>query len=149
METGKSKSNTFLCHLWWQVCFIWFDFIWLDLTWFDLIWLIWFFFFFFVLFCLFLIKNVYHWKQRRMHLWELKRVYVPSRSFDDHEDDVASLLWKNSEVVWSCSKNGTFIQSKLSTGFYLLFYLLFLILFDLWWQIEVKYEKSFPTRKYV
>lgn len=50
----------------------------------------------------------------RVQVWDLKRVYVPTRVLDEHENSTTGILWKDEDTLWSCSKDGTFIQNDMN-----------------------------------
>lgn len=47
----------------------------------------------------------------RVHVWDLKRPYIPARIMDEHLASTTGILWKDDEIVWSCSKDMTFVQN--------------------------------------
>ncbi|KAI5780045.1 hypothetical protein EDC01DRAFT_754442 [Geopyxis carbonaria] len=49
----------------------------------------------------------------RIQLWDLQRPHVPSRIVDAHDSPPTGLLWRDDEVLWSCSKDGTLVQHDL------------------------------------
>ncbi|PWW79171.1 WD40 repeat-like protein [Tuber magnatum] len=51
---------------------------------------------------------------QRVHVWDLKRPYIPTRIMDEHECAVTGILWKDEDVLWSCSKDNTFVQNDVN-----------------------------------
>lgn len=47
----------------------------------------------------------------RVHVWDLKRPYIPVRIMDEHLSSTTGILWKDEDIVWSCSKDMTFVQN--------------------------------------
>ncbi|CUS13561.1 unnamed protein product [Tuber aestivum] len=47
----------------------------------------------------------------RVHVWDLKRPYIPTRIMDEHENAVTGILWKDEDILWSCSKDSMFVQN--------------------------------------
>ncbi|KAG0644504.1 hypothetical protein HOY80DRAFT_940362 [Tuber brumale] len=50
----------------------------------------------------------------RVHVWDLKRPYIPTRIMDEHENAVTGILWKDEDTLWSCSKDSMFVQNDVS-----------------------------------
>jgi len=50
----------------------------------------------------------------RVHVWDLKRPYIPTRIMDEHENSVTGILWKDEDILWSCSKDNMFVQNDVS-----------------------------------
>lgn len=47
----------------------------------------------------------------RVHVWDLKRPYIPVRIMDEHLASTTGILWKDEDIIWSCSKDTTFVQN--------------------------------------
>lgn len=47
----------------------------------------------------------------RVHVWDLKRPYIPARIMDEHLASTTGILWKDEDIIWSCSKDMTFVQN--------------------------------------
>lgn len=47
----------------------------------------------------------------RVHVWDLKRPYIPARIMDEHLGPTMGILWKDEDILWSCSKDMTFVQN--------------------------------------
>jgi len=47
----------------------------------------------------------------RMLLWDFKRPYIPSRIMDVHDNATTGILWKDEDVLWSCAKDSTLVQT--------------------------------------
>lgn len=43
-------------------------------------------------------------------LWNLRRPFIPSRVIEAHDTVATGILWRDSECLWSCSKDQTFRQ---------------------------------------
>ncbi|CAG8492762.1 10348_t:CDS:10 [Ambispora gerdemannii] len=54
-------------------------------------------------------------KDNRIFIWNIKRPYIASYFFDEHEDTPTGILWHDTHVLWSCSKDRTFIQQDIRT----------------------------------
>ncbi|RPA87797.1 hypothetical protein BJ508DRAFT_410493 [Ascobolus immersus RN42] len=52
-------------------------------------------------------------KEYLIHLWDVRRPYIPARQIDTHQFTVTGLLWKSDEVLWSCGRDGKFFQHDL------------------------------------
>lgn len=50
----------------------------------------------------------------RVHVWDLKRPYIPTRIMDEHENSVTGILWKDEDILWSCSKDNMLVQNDVS-----------------------------------
>lgn len=50
----------------------------------------------------------------RVHVWDLRRPYIPTRIMDEHENSVTGILWKDEDILWSCSKDNMFVQNDVS-----------------------------------
>ncbi|CAG8452306.1 844_t:CDS:10 [Ambispora leptoticha] len=55
-------------------------------------------------------------KDNRIFVWNIKRPYIASYFFDEHEDIPTGILWHDSHVLWSCSRDKTFIQQDIRTN---------------------------------
>ncbi|KAI5820585.1 hypothetical protein BZA77DRAFT_301126 [Pyronema omphalodes] len=49
----------------------------------------------------------------RVCVWDFKRPYVPSRIMDVHDGATTGLMWRNDNLLWSCSKDSTLVQNDL------------------------------------
>ncbi|KAL7271336.1 SEA (Seh1-associated) complex subunit [Rhizina undulata] len=49
----------------------------------------------------------------RVYVWDLKRPYIPSRVMEGHGNVASGIQWKDEDILWSCSKDGTFVQNDL------------------------------------
>ncbi|KAI5844902.1 hypothetical protein BZA05DRAFT_408924 [Tricharina praecox] len=47
----------------------------------------------------------------RMQLWDFKRPYIPSRIMDVHDNATTGILWKDEDILWSCAKDCTLVQT--------------------------------------
>lgn len=47
----------------------------------------------------------------RVHVWDLKRPHIPVRIMDEHLASTTGILWKDEDIIWSCSKDMTFVQN--------------------------------------
>lgn len=47
----------------------------------------------------------------RVHVWDLKRPYIPARIIDEHVGSTTGILWKDEDILYSCSKDMTFVQN--------------------------------------
>ncbi|KAG9307259.1 hypothetical protein G9A89_017087 [Geosiphon pyriformis] len=54
----------------------------------------------------------------RIFIWNLKRPYISSYFFDEHEDSPTGILWDDANVLWSCSKDKSFIQQDIRVKSY-------------------------------
>lgn len=48
-----------------------------------------------------------------INIWDLRRPYIPDRLFETHAAAPTGLMWKDSNTIWSCSKDHTFRQQPL------------------------------------
>ncbi|KAH0562223.1 hypothetical protein GP486_003079 [Trichoglossum hirsutum] len=55
----------------------------------------------------------YRENDRRMHLWDLKRRFVPVQEIDRHSDVVTGMLWRSEDLLWSVGIDGTFVQTDI------------------------------------
>lgn len=53
----------------------------------------------------------------RILIWDLARPHVPKLCLDQHKSDTTGILWFNQNIMWSCSKDGTFMQHDIADGF--------------------------------
>eukprot|EP00158_Paraphelidium_tribonemae_P008057 Partr_v1_DN28451_c2_g1_i4_m42155 putative WD repeat domain 24 len=54
----------------------------------------------------------------RIHCWNLERPYLPDTCFEDHDNVVTGICWRDSEYLWSVSKDRQFVVRKFSSGFH-------------------------------
>lgn len=47
----------------------------------------------------------------RVHLWDLRRPYVPFREFDRYDDPATDLLWRSKDLLWTVGEAGAFTQT--------------------------------------
>ncbi|KAA8913409.1 hypothetical protein FN846DRAFT_772101 [Sphaerosporella brunnea] len=47
----------------------------------------------------------------RVQLWDFKRPYIPPRIMDVHDNPTTGLQWKDEDILWSCAKDSTLVQS--------------------------------------
>lgn len=47
----------------------------------------------------------------RVQIWDFKRPYVPVRTLDVHDNVTTGILWKDEDILWSCSRDSTLVQS--------------------------------------
>jgi len=52
----------------------------------------------------------------RVHVWDLKRPYIPLYSFDTHEDTPTGIIWQDTDNFFSCSKDQFVIKNNVSDG---------------------------------
>jgi WD40 repeat protein len=52
-----------------------------------------------------------------IHIWDLHRPFIPFITLNEHENVPTCLIWNDSESIWSCSKDETFIQQNISNGY--------------------------------
>ncbi|CAI2171753.1 15599_t:CDS:10 [Funneliformis geosporum] len=53
----------------------------------------------------------------RIFVWNIKRPYIASYYFEEHDDVPTGFLWHDSEVLWSCSKDKFFIQQDMRDSY--------------------------------
>ncbi|GBB87052.1 hypothetical protein RclHR1_13500002 [Rhizophagus clarus] len=53
----------------------------------------------------------------RIFIWNLRRPFIASYYFDEHEDVPTGFLWHDSDVLWSCSKDKFFIQQDIACSY--------------------------------
>ncbi|OLL24522.1 WD repeat-containing protein 24 [Neolecta irregularis DAH-3] len=51
-----------------------------------------------------------------IQIWNLKRPYVPSRLLDEHDNVATGIVWNNEDVLWSSSKDKTFVRHDIRTA---------------------------------
>jgi hypothetical protein len=54
----------------------------------------------------------------RVQIWDLKRLYVPTRILDVHDSITTGILWKDEDILWSCSKDCTFVQNDVQFAYH-------------------------------
>jgi hypothetical protein len=47
----------------------------------------------------------------RIQLWDFKRPYIPVRIMDVHDNPTTGIQWKDEDILWSCAKDSTLMQS--------------------------------------
>jgi hypothetical protein len=47
----------------------------------------------------------------RIHLWDLRRPYVPFREFDRYDTPSSDLLWRSKDLLWTVGEAGAFTQT--------------------------------------
>ncbi|KAG0253014.1 WD repeat-containing protein 24 [Actinomortierella ambigua] len=50
-----------------------------------------------------------------IHLYDVRRPYVPLNILTHHEKDATSILWRDTDVLWSVSKDKTFASANVSS----------------------------------
>ncbi|KAI8586153.1 WD40-repeat-containing domain protein [Geranomyces variabilis] len=45
-----------------------------------------------------------------IHLWDLSRPYIASKTLEAHESVTTGFLWRDSNMLWSCSKDRSFAR---------------------------------------
>eukprot|EP00842_Homolaphlyctis_polyrhiza_P004550 jgi/Hompol1/5096/HPOL_000492-RA len=45
----------------------------------------------------------------RIHVWDINNPFIPMCSFDEHSNITTGFLWKDSNTLWSCSKDRSFV----------------------------------------
>ncbi|RIA89227.1 WD40-repeat-containing domain protein [Glomus cerebriforme] len=53
----------------------------------------------------------------RIFIWNIRRPFIASYYFAEHEDVPTGFLWHDSDVLWSCSKDKIFIQQHMSDSY--------------------------------
>nr|CAG8449229.1 136_t:CDS:10 [Entrophospora candida] len=53
----------------------------------------------------------------RIFVWNVKRPYIPSYSFETHEEVPTGILWHDCDVLWSCSKDKYFMQQYIKGSY--------------------------------
>jgi WD40 repeat protein len=53
----------------------------------------------------------------RIHIWDMKKPFVPSICLDRHENSVTSIQWLDSSSLYSCSKDESFALNNLVDGY--------------------------------
>ncbi|CAG8626618.1 19560_t:CDS:10, partial [Racocetra persica] len=53
----------------------------------------------------------------RIFVWNIKRPYIASYFFEEHVDVPTGFLWRESDVLWSCSKDKFFIQQDIRDSY--------------------------------
>ncbi|CAG8485904.1 5698_t:CDS:10 [Paraglomus brasilianum] len=54
----------------------------------------------------------------RIFIWDVRKPYVASCFFEEHEDTPTGFLWKDSDVLWSSSKDKLFIQQNVRVAYH-------------------------------
>ncbi|KAJ3018418.1 WD repeat-containing protein 24 [Thoreauomyces humboldtii] len=52
-----------------------------------------------------------------VHLWDLGRPYIASYTLDAHEGSTTGFLWRDSNTIWSCSKDRSFARHDIRSGY--------------------------------
>ncbi|KAF8248973.1 WD40 repeat-like protein [Wilcoxina mikolae CBS 423.85] len=47
----------------------------------------------------------------RVQIWDFKRPFIPTRILDAHTNSTTGMLWRDDDLLWSCSKDSTLIQN--------------------------------------
>lgn len=53
----------------------------------------------------------------RVHVWDLKRPFIPTRIMDEHESTTTGIQWKDDSILFSCSKDMTFVQNDVTFAY--------------------------------
>ncbi|CAG8475081.1 4611_t:CDS:10 [Paraglomus occultum] len=53
----------------------------------------------------------------RIFIWDVRKPYVASCFFEEHEETPTGFLWKDADILWSCSKDKLFIQQNISVAY--------------------------------
>ena len=53
---------------------------------------------------------------RGLHVCDLSRPFVPLYTLDGQDEGTASLLWKDKDTIWSCTKKESFFPQRISDG---------------------------------
>lgn len=56
----------------------------------------------------------YHQNDPRVHIWDLRRPYMPFLELDRYDTGPADMLWKSEDLLWSASMAGIFTQSDMN-----------------------------------
>jgi hypothetical protein len=51
-------------------------------------------------------------------VWDLARPYVPFLAVEEHEEPITDFLWTSSNVIWSVSKDQTFVRQDVTVAGY-------------------------------
>lgn len=57
------------------------------------------------------IVTSYNKEDPRVHLWDLRRPYVPFREFDRYDSPASDLLWRSKDLLWTVGEAGAFTQT--------------------------------------
>lgn len=55
----------------------------------------------------------YNQEDSRLHLWDLRRPYIPYREFDRYETPPTDLLWFSKDLLWTVGNQGMFTQTDI------------------------------------
>jgi len=47
----------------------------------------------------------------RVQVWNFKRPFIPTRILDVHTNSTTGILWRDDDLLWSCSKDFTLVQN--------------------------------------
>lgn len=53
----------------------------------------------------------------RIHVWDVRRPHIAKYAFDWHDTTPSSFAWLNSDVLYSCSKDKTFIRQEIDHAY--------------------------------
>lgn len=53
----------------------------------------------------------------RIAVWDLSRCHLPILAFEEHQEAVTAVLWKDSFTLWSCSKDKFFFQNPIEQAY--------------------------------
>jgi WD40 repeat protein len=53
----------------------------------------------------------------RINIWDLSRCYLPFMAFEENQDAVTGILWKDSSTIWACSKDKSFSQYSIENAY--------------------------------
>ncbi|CAB11058.1 GATOR2-SEACAT complex WD repeat subunit Sea2 [Schizosaccharomyces pombe] len=52
-----------------------------------------------------------------INVWDITRPYIPYRTVSCHDSIVSTMHWASTELLWSCSKDGIFSQTRVENAF--------------------------------
>lgn len=57
------------------------------------------------------VVTTYDKEDPRIHLWDLRRPYIPFREFDRYDVPASDLLWHSKDLLWTVGEAGAFTQT--------------------------------------
>ncbi|KAL2803203.1 WD repeat protein [Aspergillus granulosus] len=61
----------------------------------------------------FQVVTSYDKEDPRIHLWDLRRPFIPFREFDRYDTPAADLLWHSKDLLWTVGDGGAFTQTDI------------------------------------
>lgn len=53
----------------------------------------------------------------RIHVWDIRRPYIAKYAFEEHDTAPTGFVWYNSDVIYSCAKDKTFVRQEVQNAY--------------------------------